>query len=403
MKRYGGLWARVVAFDNLYLAWCKARRGKCSREEVARFGVNLERELFALRQQLLDGSYEPGRYRLFTIYERKPRQIAAAPFRDRVVHHAVMNVIEPLLDPRFIHDCYACRRGKGVHRAVDRYQGWSRRYCYALKLDVASYFPSIDHRLLNGVLERHLKDPHLLALLALIIEARPEPLVPACRFEGDDLLTPLERPRGIPIGNLTSQFFANLYLGGFDHWVKQSLGASAYLRYVDDMLLLSDSKQQLWEWAAEIEAALARLRLRLHPLKRSLFQTRCGVDVLGYRVFPGYRLLRNDNGHRFARKLHRFADDYRPGSRDWEDFNPSVQSWIGHASQADTLGLRQRIFGATVFVRGTDHTVAGARCVAVPGTTTPGGCAPPTATTTTGTTATTGSVSAWPVRPHSRI
>ena len=143
MKRLGKLWPQVAAFENLLLAFRKARRGKARSPEVASFGLNLEPELLRLQMELKSGDYWPGEYCLFTIYERKPRLIAAAPFRDRVVHHAIMNVLEPLLDRTFIHDSYACRKGKGVHIAVDRYQQWARRYAYVLQMDVSKYFPTI--------------------------------------------------------------------------------------------------------------------------------------------------------------------------------------------------------------------------------------------------------------------
>jgi RNA-directed DNA polymerase len=212
MKRLGSVWKEVVDFDNLLRAFRKARRGKGSRPEVARYGLNLERELFSLRDELDSEEYRPRRYRIFTIYERKPRIIAAAPFRDRVVHHAVMNVIEPALDRTFIHDSYACRPGKGTHAAVDRYQGWARRYCYALKMDVRQYFPSVDHDLLKEKLRRRIKDRKVLQLLDQIIDSGPPGRAAPAYFPGDNLFTPIERRTGIPIGNLTSQFFANLYL-----------------------------------------------------------------------------------------------------------------------------------------------------------------------------------------------
>jgi len=291
MKRIGGLWQQVIAPDNLYRAWRKARLGKSSRPSVARFALNLERELADLGTALRDGSYRPDRYRLFTIYERKPRQIAAAPFRDRVVHHAIMNVIEPPLDRTFIHDSYACRQCKGVHQAVERYQRWCRRYRYALKIDIASYFASIDHEILLRQLARKLKDQRLLELLSRILEGSPPAGVMHEYFDGDDLLTPLERRRGIPIGNLTSQFFANFYLNGLDHFVKQDLRTDAYLRYVDDMILLADDKPTLWRWRDAIAGQLAGLRLRLHPRKCHLTPVSAGLDVLGYRVFQYRRAL----------------------------------------------------------------------------------------------------------------
>ena len=174
MRRLGGLWPQVVSFENLLLAYRRARRGKGRSGQVAAFALDLEHELLGLQRALESGEYRPGGYRLFTIYERKPRLIAAAPFRDRVVHHAVMNVIEPALDRTFIHDSYACRKGKGVHAAVDRYQGWARGYVYALKMDVQQYFASIDHALLKEKLARRIKDTRVLDLLARIIDTGPE-------------------------------------------------------------------------------------------------------------------------------------------------------------------------------------------------------------------------------------
>ncbi|MEW6290944.1 MAG: reverse transcriptase/maturase family protein [Thermodesulfobacteriota bacterium] len=356
MKRLGNIWDDMVHFDNLLRAFRKARRGKGSRTEVALFGLNLEHELLRLQEELRSGRYQPGAYRLFTIYERKPRLIAAAPFRDRVVHHAVMNIVEPAIDRTFIADSYACRQGKGVHAAVDRYQGWSRRYAYALKMDVQQYFPSVDHHLLKEKLRRRIKDRNVLQLLDRIIDTSPASSALVKYFPGDDLFTPLQRRTGIPIGNLTSQFFANLYLDGLDHYIKENLGVKAYLRYVDDMVLLDDDKYRLADLRAAVREKLLEDRLLLHPCKAHVSPVRHGLNLLGYFVFPRHRKLRNDNGHRFARRLRGFAAAYGEGRLSFQDFNPSVQSWIGHARQADTEGLRKKIFAETVFRRrGSGH------------------------------------------------
>ena len=341
MKRLNHLWAQIVTFDNLLLAYQKAQRGKSRKNSVAQFTLNLESELFTLQRQLIEGSYQPGGYRLFTIYERKPRIIAAAPFRDRVVHHALMNIIEPPLDKQFIYDSYACRRGKGVHKAIDRYQSWAKRYRYALKMDIQQYFPSIDHLLLKDKIRHRIKDVNVLNLMDKIIETAPQMAL--------DL--PTERRTGLPIGNLTSQFLANLYLDDFDHHMKEQLKIHPYLRYVDDFIVLDDNKNRLHKLRAQIQEYLAHNHLRLHPRKRHIAPTRQGLDVLGYLVFPHHRCLRNDNGHRFFRKLRGFAKAYAAGKIDWKDFNPSVQSWIGHAKHADTYGLRAKIFSETVFRR----------------------------------------------------
>jgi len=361
MKRLGGLFEQVVAFDNLLLAFRKARRGKRRRPPVAGFELRLEQELLALQRELLADAYRPGAYRLFTVYERKPRQIAAAPFRDRVVHHALLNVIEPVIDRRFIADSYACRTGKGTHAAVDRYQHWSRRHAYALKMDIARYFPSIDHALLKDTLRRHLKDTRVLRLFDRIIDGSPpfpETGSPDY-FPGDDLFSPLDRLRGIPIGNLTSQFLANLYLDGFDHFVKEELRVRPYLRYVDDMVLLDDDKGRLAELRQRVAERLGRERLRLHPDKAHIVPVGCGLDFLGYTVFPHHRRLRNDNGWRFVRQYRGYARAWAEGRLDWDDFAPSVQGWIGHAAHADTWGLRERIFSDIVFTRGAGRTAAG--------------------------------------------
>ncbi|OGT87913.1 MAG: hypothetical protein A2286_09880 [Gammaproteobacteria bacterium RIFOXYA12_FULL_61_12] len=350
MKRIGSLWPQVTDFENLLTAYRKARRGKGDRPEVARFAFHLERELLSLQEELRAGCYQPGDYRLFTLYERKPRLIAAAPFRDRVVHHAVMNVIEPPIDRRFIFDSWACRRDKGVHGAVRRYQAWARRYPYVLKMDIRAYFPSIDHALLKARLRRYLKDQAVLGLLDRIIDRGPEVAGPAFFYPGDDLLTPLERRRGIPIGNLTSQFFANLYLDGFDHWMQGQ--APVYLRYVDDTVALSDDKQALAELRERVRKRLQGLRLRLHPRKAEISRTRDGLDLLGYRVFPDFIRLRDDNGHRMARKMRRMAEAYGQGRMAWPAIHASIQSWIGHVGHADSWGLRGRILCPVAFVRG---------------------------------------------------
>jgi len=399
MKRLGGIWPRVVSFENLLLAFRKARRGKGRSPDVALFALNLEKELLCLQRELQDDAYWPGAYRLFRIYERKPRIIAAAPFRDRVVHHAVMNLVEPSLDRTFIHDSYACRRRNGVHAAVDRHQIWARRNAYALKMDVSRYFPSIDHDILKAKLCRRIKDARVLALLDRIIDTSPDIEKAPTYFPGDDLLTPLGRRRGIPIGNLTSQFLANLYLDDLDHYVKQQLKVRAYLRYVDDMVALDDDKGRLAEVRAAVRERLAKERLLLHPLKAHISPSSEGLNLLGYLVFPNHRRLRNDNGHRFSRRMRGFARAYAAGLIDLDDIKPSLQSWTGHAMHADTLRLRARIISRIVFRRGTGREAAGALRAAAPGTTNRRTSARPTASGTTPTTGTTTSVSVSPSPP----
>ncbi|MDH5776282.1 MAG: reverse transcriptase/maturase family protein [Nitrospirota bacterium] len=358
MKRINGIWTQLVSFENLLRAYRTAKLGKRGRSAVAEFGLNLERELLVLQRELMDGSYRPGGYRLFTIYDRKPRVIAAAPFRDRVVHHALMQLIEPPLDRTFIFDSYACRRGKGVHAAVNRYQAWSRTYRYALKMDIQQYFPSMDHGLLKTKLRRRIQDRQVLALLDAIIDGSPWGTRQACYFPGDDLFTPLARRVGIPIGNLTSQFFANLYLDDLDQYIKQVLQVRPYLRYVDDMVVLGHDKGVLADIRVAIRERLEGDRLILHPRKAHITRIVDGLNLLGYLVFPTRRRLRNDNGHRFARKFRRMARAFGMGRLEWGKVVASTQSWIGHVRHAETEGLRRVIFSQAVFTRGVGQETA---------------------------------------------
>lgn len=360
MMRVCDIWPRLVSFENLLKAFRKAWLGKRGRLGVAEFELDLEKELLALQRELQEGRYQPGDYRLFTIYERKPRVIAAAPFRDRVVHHAIMSLIEPPLDRTFISDSYACRRGMGVHLAIDRYQTWAQTYRYTLKMDVRQYFPSIDHDLLKEKLRRRIKDQCTLELLDRIIDGSPRGNREPYYFLGDDLFTPLERCAGIPIGNLTSQFFANLYLDDLDHYIKQVLNVRPYLRYVDDMVVLDHDKNRLADIRAAVRDRLAADRLVLHPNKAHITHAGDGLNFLGYVVFPQRRRLRNDNGHRFARKLRRMAQAYGTGRLERCKVVASTQSWIGHAKHADTDGLRRAIFSQTVFRRGAGQRTASA-------------------------------------------
>ena len=308
----------------------------------------------------MTGTYSPGAYRQFTVYERKPRLISVAPFRDRVVHHAVMHVLEPLLDQRFIPDTYACRKNKGVHRAVDRYQQFAREYAYVLKLDIRRYFPSIDRTILIQQLDRRIKDKSVLDLLHRIIDNGPETGGPVQFFPGDDLVSVSERRRGLPIGNLTSQFFANLYLDEFDHWLKESQRVKGYLRYVDDIYLLDNDTQRLWALRDAVAGKLQEIRLALHADKTQIYRTTERVDVLGYKVSRYRRWLRNDNGFRFRRRLRHMSHLYQTGDMDWPTLNASVQSWIGHARHAETAGLREVIFSQVSFRRGAGRSEASA-------------------------------------------
>jgi retron-type reverse transcriptase len=334
MQRIGKLWPQFITFENLYLAYLKARKGKQRRDAVAVFSFDLENNLLQLQRELAKGRYQPGEYRQFIIRERKPRLISAAPFRDRVVHHALMNVLEPIFEKRFYYHSYACRPDKGVHRAADKYQQWATRYAYVLKVDIARYFPSIRHDVLKQQLRRMIKDKPVLALLDQVIDA-----------------SPVTDGVGLPIGNLTSQYFANVYLNDIDHWLKQQQKVPAYCRYVDDLMVLGDNKQQLWQVRDALAQKLHEIGLTLHVKKQTIQRTTERVDVLGYKLSRYRRWLRNDNGYRFQRKLKGMAKGYARHRLHWQTITPRVQSWIGHALHGETIRLRNSVFKQRVFKR----------------------------------------------------
>ena len=351
MKTHNRFFQKVCSFENLLSAARKAQRGKRFQDQVSAFNFHLERELYRLQTELQTQTYRPGPYYEFHVYEPKLRKISAAPYRDRVVHHALCNIIEPIFDPTFIFDTYACRKGKGTHKAVDRFTEFSRKNTYVLKCDIKKYFPSIDHEILKTQLRRKIRDAQVLWLLDLIVDSSNPQEEVREYFEGDDLLTVLARKRGIPIGNLTSQFFANIYLNRFDHFVKENLRCRYYIRYMDDFVVLEKDKARLHQVKVEMAAYLAGFRLKLHAHKCQVFPVKDGTDFLGYQVFPTHRRLRPSSVRRARRRLRGLREDYDSGKISWADVNHSVQSWLGHVKHADTYGLRRAIFSQTVFRR----------------------------------------------------
>ncbi len=286
MKRYGNLYPKIVEFENLLKAAKQAQLGKRFRDSVLEFNDNLEGNLLQLQKELRNQTYQPGEYHTFRIYDPKPRLISAAPYRDRVVHHALCNVIVPLIEKSFIPDSYANREGYGSHRALKRFIGFSRSSQYILQCDIKKYFPSIDHQILKQQIRHYLKCPETLWLIDAIIDNSNEQEPVNEIFPGDNLLTLIERRKGLPIGNLTSQFACNVYLNKFDHFVKEEIKAKKYVRYVDDFALFSDSQDFLITARQKIEEYLTTLRLKLHPVKTQLFETKYGANFLGFRVLP---------------------------------------------------------------------------------------------------------------------
>lgn len=344
----GTLFQRMISFPNLLQAARRAGCGKRFRPNVARFALDLEAELHELQSELISRNYRPGPYRTFVIRDKKPRFISAAPFRDRVVHHALCQVIEPIFDRGFLFDSYACRKGKGTHAAIERASTYARRFRYVLKCDVEKYFPSIDHEILFTQMTRRLHDPGVLWLVRTVIDgSNPQPVV-VRHYPGDDLFTPFERRSGIPIGNQTSQFFANVYLDRLDHYVKEMLRTPGYVRYVDDFLLFDHDKHRLHERHAAIEDFLMQLRLRLHPRKCFVAPVTSGFTFLGCRIFPTLRRLGADNVRRFKRRLRQYRQAVTEGSMSDAQRRDRIRSWVAHAAHADTARLRDRILDDSV-------------------------------------------------------
>ncbi|MBN1347718.1 MAG: RNA-directed DNA polymerase [Phycisphaerae bacterium] len=345
------LWDELTSWRNLVAAARKARLGKRRQPEVARFELERERELLGLQRALRDRTYRPGAYRAFHVHEPKRRLISAAPYRDRIVHHALVNVTSPLFERNFITDSYANRIGKGTHRAVERYHEFAGRFGYVLQCDIVKFFPSVDHEILKGLLRSRIRDGDVLWLCDLIIDASNPQEPAADYYPGDDLFAPCERRRGLPIGNMTSQFWANVYLHGLDSFVKRGLRRKGYVRYVDDFLIFGDDKRDLWATRGRVIEYLQRLRLRIHEDRAQPRPTRRPSRFLGYRCWPRHRYLSKENIRRFRRRGRAMQRRYAAGEMGWEEVKARLCSWNAHAATADSWGLRCRLLGGLKFGR----------------------------------------------------
>jgi len=342
---YADLFRDITSFRALHRATLNAVRGKRRTPGAAAFLANQETEILRLERQLLSRQWRPGPFVEIRVEDPKPRTVSAAPFRDRVVHHALCRVVEPLFERGFIHASYANRLGKGTHRAVVRYERFRDRHAFVLRADIYRFFPAVDHAILKAALRRRIAcEPTLWLIDAIIDGSNPQEPV-NLYFPGDDLFTPFERPRGLPIGNLTSQFFGNLYLDRLDHYVCEVLRPPGYLRYVDDFALFADDPEQLAVWREAIARFLWGRRLALHPDKTLIQPTAQPSVFLGYALHPrGLRRLPEANVRRFRNRLRGLRDRWRAGTITFAEVEQRVQAWIGHAGFADTWRLRHAIF-----------------------------------------------------------
>jgi len=409
-SRHDNLFDQFAGFTALHEAWRKAVLGKRRKPGAAAFTAGLETQLLRLERELRDHTWKPGRYVTIEVRDPKHRLVSAAPFRDRVVHHALCAVIAPLFERGFIDHSYANRTGKGTHRAVDRYERWRDRYRYVLRCDIYRFFPAIDHEVLKADFRRRIACVDTLWLLDAIVDGSNKQEPVNIHYFGDTLFTPFERRRGLPIGNLTSQLFANVHLDGLDHFATEVLRAP-YLRYVDDFALFHDDPAVLAEWRDRIAARLARRRLSLNARKTVIQETARPAAFLGYVLSPAGRRLPEDNVRRFRNRLRGLRDRWQAGSIEASDVQARIGAWIAHASHADTWRLRHAIFRDGWFdmvpfgpaVRRPGRPPAGVWCAAGPGTTIQGTSARATATGTTPTTGTRTPVSGWPARLHAHV
>ncbi len=332
MKRAGGLYMKIPERENLIRAFFKAAKGKRRKNEVMAFQADFDNQIRKLQHGIFNCNPDIGNYKYFQVFDPKPRNICAAAFPEQVLHHAVMNVCEPVLEAYAVFDSYACRKGKGQHKAIHRAQAFSNKYEWYLKLDVKKYFDSIDHMIALKLLCRRFKDKDLIILFARMLDAYHTQL-----------------GKGVPIGNLISQHLANFYLGGFDHYIKEVCRVKAYLRYMDDLLLFGRTKAELKFLTDEIRWHLkAELELELKE-NIQLNRSRHGIPFLGFRIYPHAIRLSPRSKRRFVRKFIDFEKKWAEGVWDENELVRHMEPLFAFAQTADSLNFRRNViqrFGA---------------------------------------------------------
>lgn len=344
-KTYSNLFPEIYSFENLHAAYLRARRGKRTRAEVQRFELDLEGNLIQLQNELIWGTYKTGKYRQFIVLEPKERIVAALPFRDRVVQHSLVYAINQIWERRFISDSYACRVGRGTHKGADRAQAMLREVkrdhgkVYVLKADISKFFHSIDHAVLKVLIRHRVACKKTLELIDNIIDSTVK----------------MDVRVGIPIGNLTSQLFANIYLHELDEFVKHGLRERHYMRYMDDFCIVHHDKAHLGRVRDLVERFLMdKLRLKTNA-KTQVFPV-CGfhgraLDFLGYRIWTTHRKLRKSSIQRITRTMKKLQKRYADGRVTLGRIRQSLISWLGHAQHAETRGLQDSLLSRFVFIR----------------------------------------------------
>jgi len=339
MKIYKDLYWSIISPQTLFRAWEIFKSDKRNKPDVAEFELNLEQNIFDLYRDLKNETYKHGPYRGFWIHDPKLRRIHKATVRDRVLHHAVFYVLNRIFEPTFINDSYSCRIGKGTHKGMEKVADMIRAVsknhthpCFALKCDVRKFFDSVDHDTLLGILGKKIKDEKVRSLLSEIVES----------FEASR--PNLFERRGVLIGNLTSQVFANIYMNEFDQFMKHELKVKNYARYTDDFVIVSDDKVYLEGLLDPIREFLkSKLHLDLHPKKITLKKHIQGVDFLGYVILPHHIKLRTKTKRKIPKKIRQSVTLYKSGQINEVAMKSSLASYLGVLSHANTYEMTESV------------------------------------------------------------
>jgi retron-type reverse transcriptase len=337
MRTYKNLYQKVCSFDNLISEFRKARKGKNYESE-------LKKNLKGLQNDLINKNYSPYPLKKFIIRDPKTRTIHASIFRDRIVHHAIINILNPIYEKIFICDSFASRKNKGTHNAINRFESFIKKISsngrliknnfnnnsiqgYVLKADFKRYFNSVNHEVLVSILKKKINDEDLISLIKIVLN----------NFE-------ISKGIGMPLGNYTSQFFANVYLNELDYYVKHILRVKYYIRYVDDFVILHKNKKRLKYFLEHINNFLPCLKIKLHPEKTEIHALRNGINFLGYRIFYHYKLLRKRNIRYFMKKLEKNISLYNDKEISEEQFESRINGWLGYAKFGNTFNLMKKTF-----------------------------------------------------------
>ncbi|MDD3175720.1 MAG: reverse transcriptase domain-containing protein [Candidatus Nanoarchaeia archaeon] len=329
------LYDKMCSYANLEHAFKKARKGKTLKDYVIMFEENLTENLLKLQKELILQTYKPKPLETFIIRDPKTRKISKSDFRDRVIHHAICNIIEPKIDKKFIFDSYANRKGKGGLNAIKRFNYFKTkvsnnftRICFVLKADIKSYFDNVNHEILINILKKYFDDENIINLIKLILKNHKT----------------IEKGKGMPLGNLTSQFFANVYLNELDQFIKHKLKIKYYIRYVDDFVILGKNKNKLIEYKQKIDLFLKQeLVLKLHPDKSKILDLNNGINFLGFRIFPHHILLAKRNLRKFKNSLIKLREKYLIKKIDRENIVEKLEGWLAYSSHANTFKLRKKV------------------------------------------------------------